>query len=54
VAGFSPFVIICYGFASGEAIFRMCALNSDSQAASTAFVAISRFVPVSLPFGHPK
>jgi len=32
----------------------MCALNSDSQVASTAFVANSRFGTASLPVGHPK
>ena len=49
-----PFIIICYGYASGEAICRLCALNPDNPAASTAFVANSRFAPASLPVGHQK
>jgi len=31
-----------------------CALNPDTPAASTAFLAKSRFVPASLPVGRQK
>jgi len=43
----SSFIIICYGYVSGEFFFHLCALNSDRPAASTAFVANSHFVAVT-------
>jgi len=33
----------------GRRFSRLCALNPDSPATNTAFVANSRFVPASLP-----
>jgi len=50
----STFIIVCYGYISGTPLACLCALNPDSPAASTAFVANSRFVPASLPVGRLK
>jgi len=50
----SSFVIVCYGYVLGELISRLCALNPDSPAASTTFVANSRFVTATLPVGRQK
>jgi len=38
----------------GKSFAHLCALNPDSPAARTAFVANSRFVPTSLPVGRQK
>ena len=38
----------------GRPFARLSALNSDSPAASTAFVANSLFVPATLPVGGQK
>ena len=43
----SSYIIVCYMF-QRRPLDRLCALNPDSPAASTAFVANSRFV--QLPF----
>jgi len=50
----SSFIIVCFGYVSGESISRLCALNPDSQAASTTSVANSRFVATTLPVGRQK
>jgi len=53
-AGFSPlssFVMVMF---QGRPLARLCALNPDSAAASTAFVANSRFVAATLPVGRQK
>jgi len=39
---------------TGQEFWAPSALNPDSPAGSTAFVANSRFVPASRPVGHPK
>jgi len=39
---------------SGDAIARLCALNTDSPAVSTAFVANPRFLSASFPLGRQK
>ena len=54
MAGFPPVSSFCYGCVSGEDIARLCTLDPDSPAASTAFVANSRFVPAGLPVGRQK
>jgi len=54
VPGFPHVIITCYGYVSGEAIRRLCALNPDSAGASTTFVANSRIGPASLRVGHLK
>jgi len=41
----SSFITFCYGYVSGEVICPFVCFKSDSPAASTAFVANSRFVP---------
>jgi len=38
----------------GRPLARLCALNPDSPAASTAFVANSHFVADTLPVGRHK
>jgi len=38
----------------GRPLDRLCALNPDSPAASTTFVAKSHFVPATLPVGRQK
>jgi len=48
------FIIICYGYVSGKVISRLCALNPDSPAACTVFVAHSRFVAATLRVGGQK
>jgi len=54
VARFPPFIIICYGYVSEEAICPLCALKPHSPTASTAFVKNSCFVPASLPDDRQK
>jgi len=36
----------------GRPLARLCALNPDSPAASTAFTADAHFVPANLPVGR--
>jgi len=50
----SSFIIICYGYASGEAIYPSMWFKSRQSRASTAFLANSRFVPASLPIGRQQ
>jgi len=49
----SACIIVCYMF-QGRSLDRLCALNSDNPAASTTFVAKSRFVPATIPVGRQK
>jgi len=54
VAGFPPlssFVMVMF---QGRPLDCLCALNSDSPAASTTFAAKSRFVPATLLVGLQK
>jgi len=47
----SQFVMVMF---EGRPLARLCPLNPDSPAASTAFVANFGFVPPNLPVGRQK
>jgi len=47
----SSFVMVMF---QGKLFARLFGLNPDSSAASTAFVANSRFFPATLPVGRQK
>jgi len=51
----SSFVIVCYGYVPGAAIYLSMWFKSRQSRASTAFLlANSRFVPASLPVDRQK
>ena len=53
-AEFPPSLFFVMVMFQGKPFPHFCALNPDSPAASTAFVANSRFVVAALPVGHQK
>ena len=54
VAGFPPLSSFLMVMFQGRLFPHLLALNPDSPAASTTFVANSRFVAASLPGGRQK
>jgi len=51
-AGFPPLSLFVIVMVQGRPFPCLCALNPDSPAASTAFVANYCFVPATLPVGR--